>query len=130
MKKYFRLTIIAVFFCSWLIPFLPARAANLSNAFDTNTISAAAGNTASAGTNVYQIIGTIIQTLLGLLGVIFILLLVYGGVTWMTSEGDEAKVEKAQRIIRSAIIGLIVVIAAFAISVFAISVLNKAVIGK
>ena len=129
MKKNLCLLIIPAFFCISFLAFFPAQAANLSNAFDSGSVGAAASNSANAGTDIYQIIGTAIQTLLSLLGIVFILLIVYGGVIWMTSEGDEAKVEKAQSIIRSAVIGLIIVIAAYAISVFVISALNKTIIG-
>ena len=40
-------------------------------------------------------IGKIIQVFLGLLGVIFLILLIYAGWMWMTSQGNEEKVEKA-----------------------------------
>ncbi len=131
MKKFFGLQIIPILFYLLAVSFFPVQAAgNLSNAFDTNTLSAASGNTANAGTDVYQIIGTVIQALLGLLGVIFLSLIVYGGVSWMLAEGEETKIEKAQGIIRSAIIGLVVVVAAYAISFFVIGALNKAALGK
>jgi uncharacterized membrane protein YidH (DUF202 family) len=66
-------------------------------------------------------ISSIISTFLSFLGVIFMLLMIYGGFNWMTAEGDEGKVEKAKDTIRAAVIGLVIVIAAYAISIFAIS---------
>jgi hypothetical protein len=130
MKKTIWLPLIAIIFCLSIVISFPAQAADLSNAFDTNTISAASGNTNNSGSDIFAIGGMIIQVLLSLLGVVFMVLIVYSGVIWTTAEGDEAKIEKAQRILRSAIIGLIVVLAAYAISYFAVSIMAKAALGK
>ncbi|MFH1522452.1 MAG: hypothetical protein ABIE43_01375 [Patescibacteria group bacterium] len=69
-------------------------------------------------TSISGIIGTIITAVLSLLGVIFLVLMIYGGFTWMTGRGEEEKMRKAQDIIRMAIIGLVIVIAAYAITQF------------
>ncbi len=61
------------------------------------------------------VIGTIIRAALSLLGGVFIILIVIGGYEWMTAEGNEQKVEKAQNYIRRAIIGLIITLSAWAI---------------
>lgn len=68
-----------------------------------------------------QRISNIVSIFLSLLGVLFMILMIYGGYTWMTAAGDEKKIDKAKDIIRAAIIGLIIVVAAYAISVFVIS---------
>lgn len=61
------------------------------------------------------IVGRIIMAALSLLGGVFIILIVIGGYDWMTAEGNEQKVEKAQNYIRRAIIGLIITLGAWAI---------------
>jgi len=68
-----------------------------------------------------QRISSIVAIFLSLLGVIFFILMLYGGYNWMTAAGDEKKVEKAKDTIRNALIGLIIVIAAYAISVLVIT---------
>ncbi|MDD5527930.1 MAG: hypothetical protein PHO56_03045 [Patescibacteria group bacterium] len=70
-------------------------------------------------------IGMIINTALSLLGVVFLGLIIYGGIMWMTAEGAEERVEKAKGIITNSIIGLVIVLAAYAISYFIISALAK-----
>lgn len=65
-----------------------------------------------------EIIGTGISVGLGLLGVIFIILILLAGYNWMTAAGDEEKITKAGKTIRSAIIGLLIIVAAFAIWMF------------
>lgn len=65
-----------------------------------------------------EVIGYIVQGVLSLLGIIFVILMVYGGYTWMTAAGDEGKVTKATAIIRRAIIGLIITAGSYAIWAF------------
>jgi len=50
-----------------------------------------------------------------------LILLIYAGFLWMTAQGDDKLVTKAKDIIRQAVIGLIVIIAAFSISNFVLS---------
>jgi len=64
------------------------------------------------------VVATIIKGFLGLLGVIFIILIVIAGYNWMTAAGDEEKIKKATSTIRSAIIGLLIIIAAYSITYF------------
>jgi hypothetical protein len=70
------------------------------------------------GQSVEGLVGTVITAFLGLLGVIFLVLMVYGGYIWLIARGDEAKVEKAKDTIINSMIGLIIVLAAYAITYF------------
>ncbi len=63
-------------------------------------------------------ISRIITIILSILGVIFLGLTIYGGIVWMTAQGNEERVKKAKELITEAIIGLIIVIAAYAITFF------------
>lgn len=74
--------------------------------------------------NPEDIVGGIIKTALSLLGVIFIILIIYGGYLWMTAGGNEDKVSKAQTIIRNSVIGLAIVLAAYAITFFIVQQLT------
>ena len=66
------------------------------------------------------IVGIGIQAFLGLLGIIFLILIIYAGYNWMTAQGEEEKVTKAKDTLQRAVIGLIIVIGAYAISYFVI----------
>ena len=66
-------------------------------------------------TTVSEIAGTAVNTILGLLGVIFVILTIYGGGRWMTAQGNEEEVQAAQKIIKNSIIGLIIIVSAYAI---------------
>jgi len=60
----------------------------------------------------------IIRWLLGIMTLAAVTLIIYGGFIWMTSAGNEENVEKAKRIISAAVIGLIVILLAWAIVIF------------
>ena len=66
-------------------------------------------------TSFAEIIGGVVSTALGFLGVIFVILIIYAGYNWMTAAGEEEKVRKAQDTIKRAVIGLIITTSAYAI---------------
>jgi len=63
-------------------------------------------------------VGKIVGAALSFIGVLFFILMVYGGFLWMTAAGNEQQVEKAQNLIIAAVIGLIVVMSAYAITAY------------
>ena len=63
-------------------------------------------------------IGTIVGAVLAFVGVIFLILMIYGGFLWMTAGGNEQQVDKAKNLITAAIIGLIIIFAAYAITAY------------
>jgi len=71
--------------------------------------------------DLYGIIAHTIKTLLGVLGVIFMVLIVWAGLQWMTAGGNEERIKKAKSLITNAVIGLIIVMAAYALTYFVIS---------
>jgi len=75
-------------------------------------------------TTLPQKIGTIIGAILNFLGVIFLILMIYGGFMWMTAAGNEEQISKAQKIITAAIIGVVIVASAYAITAYVGSVLE------
>lgn len=124
IKKYFQIKLL--FFGllgSFFFPIL-AKAASLGGLKET---AEATGHIGDQGLNVggvNEIIATIIQTALSLLGVLFLLLLIYGGYLYMTAHGNDQQVEKAKKIILQAFIGIIIVLAAYAVSWFIINSLG------
>ena len=71
-------------------------------------------------------LGSVIGSFLAFLGVIFLVLMIAGGFIWMTASGDESKVTKARNMIVAAVIGLIIVLSAYAITAY----LGDSVIGS
>ena len=70
-------------------------------------------------------INTIINVALGVLGILAVVFIIYGGVMYTTSAGDQAKVKKAKDTIMNGVIGLVVAFLAFAIVNFVLSAIFK-----
>lgn len=87
--------------------------------------------TAGFGTTatVSGVIATAIEAFLGVLGITFIILIILAGYNWMTAGGNEDKVTKAKDTIKRAIIGLIITVSAYAITVFVFSEAGKTTTG-
>jgi len=66
--------------------------------------------------NLPTIIGKIVGTGLAFLGVVFFILIIYAGYLWMFSMGNEQTATKAKEIIIAAVIGLVIVLAAYAVT--------------
>lgn len=101
--------------------------AKISDAFDTILSDVAGEKGAGYRTDAKpeMLVGQVIQAALSFVGVIFLLLMIYGGYLWMTARGNEEEVTKAKNLIKAAIIGLIIVLAAYAISIFVIKIVGE-----
>lgn len=131
MKRFFLfLNILILLFA--LAPAISS-AANLNNAFrvdygDVYTNDDRLDNIANnAGYNILgnsraltpeYIISTVITAVLSIIGLVFIAIIFYAGIQWMTASGNEEKVSKAKRVITESLIGLAIVVGAYAISYF------------
>ena len=69
---------------------------------------------------------SIVRALLSFLGVLSILIVLYGGFTWMIAGGNEEKVSQAKKIISAGVIGLIIIFTSYAIATFVITQLISA----
>ncbi len=81
---------------------------------------------AESGKQLPEIVGLIINALLGVVGTILVVLMIYGGFLWMTAAGDEKQVEKAKEILKNSVIGLVIIFLAYGIASFVISALVNA----
>ncbi len=88
------------------------------------------GSASGLGTqDVRQTIGRIINVALSLLGVVVLVIIIYGGFLWMTAGGNDEKVGEAKKWIFGGIIGLVIILSAYAIASFVISNLVTATTG-
>ena len=68
----------------------------------------------------------IINIALGFLGIIAVVLVLYGGFMWMTAAGNEERVKKAKQILTAALIGLVIIIMAWGLTQFVMDQLMSA----
>ena len=73
---------------------------------------------------------SITKYLMTFLGIIAVIIILYGGFMWMTAAGNEDRVASAKKIIVAGAIGLVVILAAFVIVQFVLRVTNQAINGE
>ncbi len=114
----------------WAAPALAQNAVGANEMFGGNTTpDAFAAMTGLASGNLVVIIASLIRTFIGFLGVVAVVLVLYGGFLYMTSQGDKAKVDKAKRVIINASIGLAIILSSFIIVSFILGALTGAIGG-
>lgn len=96
--------------------------------FGTEAVNNGLANSLTT-TDVRTVIGRIINVFLGVLGLVAIIIILWSGYLWMVSGGDEDKIAKAKRHLRNGVIGLIIILAAWAITIFIFNKLGGAVNG-
>lgn len=113
-KNIFKKIILSLLiFSSWSLPVLATPVFDL--------VGRVGGNAGyNSGKTPEDIVAIVIQMILGFLGVLFIVLIIVGGFQWMTASGNEETIKKAQRVIKNAVIGLLVVMLSYAASIFVI----------
>jgi hypothetical protein len=86
--------------------------------------SGAGFDTSGGDTQAASYLGSIVKYILSFLGVIFIILIIYGGFLWMTAAGDSEQIDKAKDIIKSSVIGLVIILSAMIIMKSIFSMFN------
>lgn len=62
------------------------------------------------------VIGNIIKNIMVLIGVIFVILVIYGGYLWMTARDNDEVAKKALGILKTAVIGFFIVVGAYSLT--------------
>jgi hypothetical protein len=106
-----------------LVMAAPAFAQNTTDTFGVQQFGA---NTVLGQQDVRSTIAQIINVALGLLGVISVVIVLGGGFKWMTAGGNEDRVGEAKKMIVAGVIGLAIILSAYAIARFAIGQLSNA----
>lgn len=78
----------------------------------------AAAQTTSGRDFLQTKVGSIVSLVLSFIGVLFFILIIYAGLMWMLAQGNQQKVEQAKDLIINAVIGLVIIFSAYAITSF------------
>ncbi len=104
-----------------------AEAAGIKDAFTNNNLSEAAttaGYATTSSPDLLTRIGSIINVGLGLIGVIFLIILISGGFLWMTAGGSSDQTKRAKDMMSRAVVGTVIILMAYAITFFVIKLLK------
>ncbi len=115
MFKKIKFFILSLFIICCLFNFTTANAIEAGGLEDTAD-QAGFGAGITEASSISGAIGEIIGVFLSFFGIIFFILMVYGGFMWMTAAGNNDRVETAKKIIANAILGLIIVFSAYIIT--------------
>jgi hypothetical protein len=74
-------------------------------------------------------VASIIRTAMGLLGIVAVVIILIGGFKWMTAGGNEEQVGEAKKWIFSGVIGLAIILSAYALATYVITSLVTATTG-
>ena len=106
--------------------------ANLSNAFgpgsNVENIADESGykiNTEDEATIINRALGAIINTVLSVLGLVFVILTILAGFKWMTASGNQEQVNKAKASLKQNVIGLIIVVASWGMWSLVLQVISQ-----
>ena len=112
-----------------VLSFLMMAQATLADIEDTTGLNKTAtggfGENITKTATLSETIGKIVGAALSFLGVIFFILMIYGGYMWMFSMGNEQTAGKAKDIIIAAVIGLVIVLMAYAITTYLSGIIGK-----
>ena len=64
------------------------------------------------------VVSSVIKTGLSMVGLLFFILMFYGGFNWMAARGNEQQIEKSKNTVFAAVIGLVIILGAYAITAF------------
>ena len=81
--------------------------------------------TVPEGPDLFEVVKNLLNTTFSVVGVIAVIMMIIGGFHYMTSQGSPEKVQKGKNTILYGIIGMIIVLSAFAIVNFVLDGLSK-----
>ncbi len=76
---------------------------------------------AAKGPSTQQIVNGIVNTLLWVAGVAAVIAIVVGGIMYITSAGDEKRVQSAKNTVLYAVVGMVVALLSWAIASFVVT---------
>ncbi|MFH1565459.1 MAG: hypothetical protein ABIC82_06530 [bacterium] len=126
--KIFAVTLSAIFICFFTANFVysaPPKKEIETRLINVSTSAMYKTNTEANDKSLATYIGKVISYALSMLGVIFLVLLVYGGFIWMLARGDSEEVKKSKDIIINAAIGIIIVLISYAITYYVVANLTS-----
>ncbi len=118
----FKIFIIGIFFSLFL--FCSVQAADYGLKATVQATAGSLPTSIKGASNLPELAGVIVNVALSLVGILFFILMIYAGITWMKAMGSTEDITKAKEMITQAIVGLVIVMMAYAISNFVFSSLG------
>ena len=104
-----------------LLTIISVQAATIDYGTGLNKVASKAGYDTATTSQLESSIGKGIGYVLGFLGVIALIIVIWAGFNWMTAGGNDEKVGKAKKWMINGLIGLGIIILAYSITTFVIN---------
>ncbi len=121
IKIFFTAIILSSILFFNFTPLLANAAVDLSGTLDNAGSGIYGDNAAAKDKSFPMIIAGVIKVILSVLGVVLVCIIVYAGYLWMTAGGDEKQVDKAKDWIKNGVMGLFVIMSAYAIASYVLT---------
>lgn len=131
MKKISKHLVSLAILSFLILPVFALPALAQTDTFGVDAVNTGIGGTLASGASAdpRTIVGRIINLALSFLGVIAVGIILLGGFKWMTAGGNEEKTTEAKQLLGAGVIGLIIILASWAIATFIIGSLNNQIQG-
>ncbi len=116
--------IVLVLIISFLIPIFCLAASSSMGGILKDVAVKAGFSSDTEETTLVTSIAKFLRIFFSILGVIFLIIIVYGGFTWMTAGGNEEQINKSKKLLINAAIGLAIIILAYSITYFVTAALT------
>lgn len=120
-KKILKIILLGLVCLALVVPLTYAAAQSFGSISGELDKVANRGEVNLKGKPLAEIIGYVIYGVLGLLGVVCLLVIIYAGMVWILAEGSAEKIQEAKNILRGALIGLVVISLSYAITYYVTS---------
>ena len=128
MKKIIILSVFVLFVSIFIIKIDFAFAQSLSSDIMGQVNAGANKAEFGAPAEPQLVVANVIALMLSFTGMVFMGLIVFGGYSYITSNGDEERAKKALGIIKASIVGLVIILSAYSITSFMITKTKQAVV--
>ena len=119
MKKYL---LVGAMAASLLLPVMVSALPDMSQG-----LGQFQGETQLTNADFTVVLGRIVKIVIGFLGLIAVVIILIGGFQWMTSAGDEDKISGARKLMTAGVIGLFIVVIAYAIALFVMKIIGDVI---
>lgn len=121
MKKLSKHLIVLAIISFLVVPIFVTPASATNTTFGINIVQNGLGpNSLTSGEDPRAIAARVINFALTFLGLIAVAIILYGGFKWMTAAGNEDQVGEAKKLLGAGVIGLLIILAAWALATFLI----------
>lgn len=126
MKKIFIICLMTLVIIFGYLSFVQAADFKGNVGDQINAAAGPGGAELGVAQDPQNFVAIIIKIVLGAVGIIFTGLLFYGGMLFLTAQGEEEKAKKGMGIVKASVIGLLVVLASYGVVLFVGNMVNEA----